>query len=81
MHKQKHPFTSYPAAKHQNTANLMLQTYKKNQWTFLWYRMSIDFSSHDNFANFRFFCKHFRSFKIYNSLRNQGFIVLTGTET
>ena len=33
--KKKHPFASYPAAKHPNEANLRLQTYDKNQWTFL----------------------------------------------
>ena len=31
---KKHSFTSYPVAKHQNTANLGLQTYQKNQWPF-----------------------------------------------
>ena len=31
---KKHPFTIYPAAKHQNTANLALQTYNKSQWIF-----------------------------------------------
>ena len=31
---KKHPFASYPAAKHPNTANLRLQTYDKDQWTF-----------------------------------------------
>ena len=30
VRKKKHPFTGYPAAKHQNTANLALQAYKKN---------------------------------------------------
>ena len=29
--KKKRPFTSCPAAKHQNTVNLGLQTYEKNQ--------------------------------------------------
>ena len=32
--RKKHPFASYPAAKHPNTSNLRLQTYDKNQWTF-----------------------------------------------
>ena len=32
--RKKHPFASYPAAKHPNAANLRLQTYDKNQWTF-----------------------------------------------
>ena len=41
---KKHLFTSYPAAKHQNTANLGLQTY-------------VDFSSCNNFANIGSFAK------------------------
>ena len=32
--RKKHSFASYPAAKHPNVANLRLQTYDKNQWTF-----------------------------------------------
>ena len=32
--RKKHPFASYPAAKHPNAANLWQQTYDKNQWTF-----------------------------------------------
>ena len=32
--RKKHPFATYPAAKHPNAANLLLQTYDKNQWTF-----------------------------------------------
>ena len=32
--RKKHSFASYPSAKHPNTANLRLQTYDKNQWTF-----------------------------------------------
>ena len=32
--KEKDQFTSCPAAKHQNTANLGLQTCEQNQWTF-----------------------------------------------
>ena len=34
--RKKHPFASYPAAKHSNAANLRLQTYDKNQWTFFY---------------------------------------------
>ena len=33
--RKKDPFASYPAAKHPNAANLQLQTYDKNQWTFV----------------------------------------------
>ena len=29
--RKKHPFASYPAAKHPNAASLRLQTYDKNQ--------------------------------------------------
>ena len=31
--RKKHPFASYPAAKHPNASNLRLQTYDKTQWT------------------------------------------------
>ena len=48
---KKHPFIYCPAAKHQNAANLALQRYKKNQWTFLWHHKGADFSSRNNFAN------------------------------
>ena len=41
---KKHLFTSYPAAKHQNTANLCLQTY-------------VDFSSRNNFASISSFAE------------------------
>ena len=30
----------------QNTANLQLQTYENNQWTFLLFNTGVDFSSH-----------------------------------
>ena len=33
--RKKHPFASYPAAKHPNAAKLRLQSYDKSQWTFL----------------------------------------------
>ena len=36
MIAKKPPFTCCPVAKLQNAANLALQTYGKNQWTFLW---------------------------------------------
>ena len=61
MLAKKHPFTF---TKHQNTANLGLQTYEKNQWTLLWHRTDVDFSSQINFTN----CKSFRSGRNYNSL-------------
>ena len=59
MLAKKHPFTF---TKHQNTANLGLQTYEKNQWTLD--RTDVDFSSQINFAN----CKSLRSGRNYNSL-------------
>ena len=40
-----------PQKSTQNTANLPLQTCKKNQWTFSLYNTGVDFSFHDNFAN------------------------------
>ena len=63
---KKHSFTSYPAAKHYNTANLDLQTYKKTSELFLWYRTGMDFRFSNNFASF--LCKSFHSCRIYNSL-------------
>ena len=33
--RKKQSFASYLAAKHPNAANLQLQTYDKNQWTFV----------------------------------------------
>ena len=48
-----HPFASCPSAKHQNIASLGLQTYEKNQWTFLWYRTG----SCNNFVNLGSFAK------------------------
>ena len=68
IHKQKHSFTSYPTAKHQNTANFDLQTYEKDQWTFLWYRKRIDFASCNNLANRGSFAKVSVPVYIYNSL-------------
>ena len=48
--EKNHPFTCCPAANHQNAANLALQTFEENQWTFLWHRTGVDFSSRNNFA-------------------------------
>ena len=42
---------------HQNTANIALQTEEKNQWTFLWHRRGVDFSSRNNFTNLGSFAK------------------------
>ena len=46
-----------PSAKHQNTANLALQTCEKNWWTALWHHMFVDFSSRNIFNNLGFFAK------------------------
>ena len=51
MVEKKLQFTSYPAAKHLNTANLPLQTCEKNQWTFLLYDTGVGFNPQNNFAN------------------------------
>ena len=59
MLAKKHPFTCCPTAKHQNAANLTLQTYTKNQWTFLRHRMGADFGSQHNFTTFGSFAKVF----------------------
>ena len=40
----------YVSEMHQNAANLGLQTYEENQWTFLWHRTGVDFGSLNNFA-------------------------------
>ena len=57
-----------PQQSTQNTTNLRLQTYEKNQWNFLLFNTGVDFSSRNNFANLVSFCKSFRSCKVYNSL-------------
>ena len=56
---KKHPSTSYSAAKHQNAANLGLQTYEKNQQTILWYRTDVDFIGRNIFSNLGSFAKVF----------------------
>ena len=40
-----------PQQSTQNTTNLGLQTYKKNQWTFLVIHTGVDFWARINFAN------------------------------
>ena len=40
-----------------NTADLPLQTYEKNQWTFILYDTAVDFSSRNNSANLDSFAK------------------------
>ena len=66
---KKHPLTCYPAAKHQNVANLELQTYEKNQWTFLWHStIGVEFSARNDFTNLGSFAKSFCSCRNHNSL-------------
>ena len=50
-------------------ANLVLQKFKKNWWTFLWHRTVVEFSSQNNFDNLGFFCKSFYSCRNHNSLK------------
>ena len=52
-----------------NTANLPLQTYEKNQWTFLLFNTGDDFSRRNNFANSGPFAKVSVPVHIYNSLK------------
>ena len=56
--KKKHSFVSYPAAKHPNAANFRLQTYDKNQWTFLC-NTGVNFSSRNKSANFKVSLQNF----------------------
>ena len=49
--------THLQAIPQQRKANLEIQTYKKNQWTFLWNHTGVDFSSRNNFANLGSFGK------------------------
>ena len=46
-----------PQQSTQNTTSYGSQTYKKNQWTFLWYQTGVNFSSRNNFDNFGSFAK------------------------
>ena len=55
--RKKHLFTSYPAAKHQNAANLGLQTYEKNQWTFLWHHAVVNCIASNNLSNLGSFAR------------------------
>ena len=57
-----------PQQNTQNTANLPLQTYEKNQWTFLLFNTGVDFSLRNNFANSGSFAKVSVPVHIYNSL-------------
>ena len=44
-------------SKHQNTANLSLQTYEKNQWICFTVQHGFDYNSRTNFANLGSFAK------------------------
>ena len=52
-----HPFTCCLTVNHQTVAKLGLQTFEKNQWTFLWQRKGINFSSRNNFTNWDLLAK------------------------
>ena len=56
---KKHPFTSYPAAKHPKHHKLVVTDIRENQYTFLLtpYRMGVNSSSCNNFANLGSFAK------------------------
>ena len=67
--RKKHPFVSYPAAKHPNASNLQLQTYEKNQWTlFNNTARASSLSSRNNFQNLGSFAKVSVPVKNYNFL-------------
>ena len=66
--RKKHPFASYPAAKHLSAADLRLQTYDKNQRTFFITRMGVNFSFRNYFKNSGSFAEVSIPVKIYNSL-------------
>ena len=66
--RNKHPFASYPAAKHPNASNLRLQTYDKKQWSFYYHHTGVDFSSRMNFPSLDTSAKVSIPVKMYNSL-------------
>ena len=57
MLAKKHQFTCYLAPKHQNAANLGLQTYEKTSGLILRERTGVGFSSQNNFTNLGSFAK------------------------
>ena len=55
---EKHPFTSYPAAKHPKYSNFDITDMREKPADFfLLYDTGIDFSSHNNFFNLGSFAK------------------------
>ena len=56
MLAKKHSFT-YPAANHQNAANLGLQSYEKTNGLSLWHSTGVNFSPRNNVSNFGSFAK------------------------
>ena len=63
MLEKNHPFASYPTAKYPNAANSRLQTYDKNQWTFLITRhttlaLAIIFKTQVPLQKFPFLVRH-----------------------
>ena len=55
--RKKHPFTSYPAAKHPKQQNAVTDIRLKPEDFFYWRCMNAYFSSHNNFANLGSFAK------------------------
>ena len=62
-----------PQPSTKNTANFPLQTYEKNQWTFLLFNTGVDFSLRSNFANSGYFAKASVPVHIYDSLKKLAF--------
>ena len=55
--RKKHPFTSYPAAKHPKQQNAVTDIRLQPEDFFYWRCMNAYFSSHNNFANLGSFAK------------------------
>ena len=58
--RKKHPFASYPAAKHPKHSKFAIYRHTtKNSELFLLFNTGVDFSLRNNFANLGFFAKVF----------------------
>ena len=66
--RKKHPFTSYPAAKHPKHSKFAITDMREKPVDFLLSNTGVDFSSYNDFVNFRLLCERFRSWSVYNSL-------------
>ena len=66
---KKHPFTSYPAAKHVKHSKFAITGHaRKTSELFSLFNTGVDFSLHNNFANSGSFAKVSVPVHIYNSL-------------